>query len=109
MFSRKQYQVANVICGKKPGSGLYKQVPLKTKMDSNENVGSTKAKWFVERNLQAAELPTDRQIYDNCVHNHKQGRRDVLQIPVLKQRCVDCTIVGVPMQMNTVCTDADTY
>ena len=31
---------------------------MKTKMDSNKNVGSTKAKWFVERNLQAAELST---------------------------------------------------
>ena len=78
MFFRKQFLVANVICGKKLGSGLYKQVPLKTKMDSNENMGSTKAKWFVERNLQAAELPTDRYIYDNCVHNHIQGCRDVL-------------------------------
>ena len=74
-------------------------MPLKTKMDSNKNVGSTKA-----------ELATARYIiYDNCVHNHIQGCRHVLQIPVLKQRCVDFTIVSVPMQMNSVCTDADTY
>ena len=32
-------------------------------MDSNKNVGSTKAKWFLVRNLQAVELPTARYTY----------------------------------------------
>ena len=49
---------------------------MKTKMDSNKNVGSTRAKWFVERNLQAAELPTTRYICDRYVHNHKYKGAD---------------------------------